>query len=78
MKLPLLDLLATRLGLSILSDLRRYVGTTAFLKVLDGLNPEDFPLQEWNECLQYLLGENSVYPTCAAARAHLQAYRSRL
>ena len=57
MKMSLLELLAWRSDCQYLSDLRNSKGYTAcILHELEKIDPEEAPLSEWNDALDYLAG----------------------
>lgn len=68
----LLDTLASLLGRSYLSDLRLQQFHSQLVCALLTIQPETFPLVQWNEAIQYLLpGEPIQADSCRQARSFL-------
>ncbi len=67
----LLEVLACQAQCLNLSDLRLPGILPRLLTLLEGLQPGDFPLGEWNGAVGYLLRKPLYFPTGEAARQYL-------
>ena len=69
---PLLEMMWIKSSYTYLSDLKCLFDEcrASLIKVLEDIPPDDIPLFEWNDALQYLAQE-SPQPTREAARGRL-------
>ena len=74
----LLEKLALESGCPYLSDLHRPEMQRDLQTILEGLEPEGYSLQEWNEALAYIAGLRTPYSSCAEAYQALKAYAAQI
>lgn len=72
-ELQMLEFLAEQARCAYLSDLK-YLPQARMLWLLEGLSPSAFPLQEWVNTAEYLIGRPQSHLTAEVAKASLISF----
>lgn len=70
-KLGLLDYLSFKAGCMYLSDLHNQENLLFVQHAIRGIAPALFSLEEWNDAVQYITGENVSFPSREEAVQYL-------
>lgn len=73
-RMELLEYFATKLGCMYLSDLHQRCYLKEIPHLLSGINPEQYPMDEWKDAVFYLTSQQRAFETQAEAKAFLASY----
>ena len=61
MEMELLLVLSEKAGCKYLSDLKYVVDKSRLKSELKQMSPQDFPIEQWNDAVKYLTGQNKTF-----------------
>lgn len=71
-KMGLLDMLSQQAGCMFLSDLHAEQMQRSLAKLLPEIDASKYPAAEWNEAVQYILGEPVQFTCAEEAKTYLE------
>lgn len=75
--LDLIDALYERVGCDYISSLRNPRNYPAIALVISRMEPEDYPLRQWQDAAHYISGQNEIFHSSSEARAFLKSFLSQ-
>lgn len=71
MEKELLLVLSEKAGCMYLSDLKYVADKSQIKSELEQLPPQDFPLEQWNDAVKYLTGQDKTFDSAIEAKEFL-------